>query len=115
MEIQPWFKELPISICVSDADGTILELNDLARQTYAPEGKEIIQTNMLDCHPEPARTKLVEMMQNEITNIYTIEKNGKKSIIIHVPWYSQGKYQGHVELSLAIPDQMPHFVREPKK
>jgi hypothetical protein len=55
------------------------------------------------------------MMQNEITNIYTIEKNGKKSIIIHVPWYSQGKYQGHVELSLAIPDQMPHFVREPKK
>ena len=46
-----------------------------------------------------------------ISNCYTIEKNGVHKLIYQSPWYVKGEYGGLVEISVEIPNPMPHFVR----
>jgi transcriptional regulator with PAS, ATPase and Fis domain len=108
-----WVKEFPGAITVCDSGGIIIELNDKAIENFREQGGEkLIGTNLLDCHPEPARTKLKELMEKRQINIYTIEKNGVKKLIHQAPWYIGGKYRGFVELSLEIPHDIPHFIRD---
>ena len=108
-----WVREFPGAITVCDRDGIILEMNDRAAQIFASDGgRELIGRNVLDCHPEPARTQLATLLATGASNVYTIEKNGVKKIIYQAPWQQDGRYAGFVELSLEIPFDMPHFVRE---
>jgi hypothetical protein len=107
-----WIKEFPAAVTVCDLQGLILEMNDRAVLAFASDGgAALIGTNVLDCHPEPARTKLRAMLAESRTNIYTIEKRGVKKLIYQCPWTEGGVYRGFVELSLEIPFEMPHFVR----
>jgi PAS domain-containing protein len=107
-----WVKEFPAGLTVCDADGTILEMNDKAEKIFEEDGgRDLIGKNVFDCHPEPARTQLAGMMQEQQPNIYTIEKNGIKKLIYQTPWYMDGVYAGFIELSMEIPFDMPHFVR----
>jgi hypothetical protein len=40
------------------------------------------------------------------------EQNGKKKLIYQAPWYdNDGKVAGLVEISLLIPEDMPHYRR----
>lgn len=113
MTLPAWIEGFPGAISVCDRDGVILYLNAQEIEVLAEEGgAALIGTNLLDCHPEPARSKLVEMMKNQQQNVYTIEKKGKKKLIYQTPWYEDGKYAGFVELSLVIPFEMPHFIRK---
>ena len=110
---QDWVKNFTGAITVCNTEGIILEMNAEAIKTFQEYGGEkLIGTNVLDCHPEPARTKLKELLQSKKKNIYTIEKNGVKKLIYQAPWYQDGKYAGIVELSLEIPSEMPHFIRK---
>jgi hypothetical protein len=52
------------------------------------------------------------MMNEQRTNVYTIERNGIKKLIHQSPWFRGAEYQGFVELSLEIPFDMPHFERK---
>jgi transcriptional regulator with PAS, ATPase and Fis domain len=107
-----WVKEFPASITVCDEEGVILEMNDKSVQTFAEDGgRKLIGSNILDCHPEPARTKTEHMLAAQEKNVYTIEKNGVKKLIYQSPWYKDGKYAGFVEIALEIPWELPHFVR----
>ena len=113
MEQHAWIKEFPAAVTVSDQDGIILEMNDRAAKTFAKDGGyALIGKNMLDCHPDPARGKLERIMDSRQPNIYTIEKNGVKKMIYQSPWYLEGKYAGFIEISLEIPFEMPHFIRD---
>jgi transcriptional regulator with PAS, ATPase and Fis domain len=113
MQPHEWVKGFPGAITVCDQEGTILELNDRAIQSFAREGGEcLIGQNVLDCHPEPARSKLRQMMADRKANVYTIEKQGVKKLIYQTPWYAGGEYAGFVEISLEIPFEMPHFIRQ---
>lgn len=113
MEQGFWVKELPASITVCDAAGTILEMNESAARTFEKDGgTALIGSNLLDCHPEPAREKLENLLRSESPNCYTIEKGGKKKLIFQSPWYHDGTYGGLVEISIALPDELPHFIRE---
>jgi PAS domain-containing protein len=113
MESANWVKEFPGAITVCDSQGTILFLNDQAVAVFKSQGgRGLVGTNLLDCHPEPARAKLGRMMEHLQSNVYTIEKKGRQRLIYQTPWYRDGRYAGFVELSLEIPDPMPHFVRE---
>ena len=108
-----WINEFPGAITVCDVDGIILEMNDQAAKGYAADGgRALIGKNMLDCHPEPARTKTKRLLESKQKNIYTIEKKGVKKLIYQAPWYRDGNFCGLVELSLEIPSEMPHFVRK---
>ena len=110
MATHPWVKIFPVKIEVCDTNGILLEMNDRAE---AQEGdRQLIGANILDCHPEPARTRLKQLLESGQPNIYTIEKRGQKKLIYQAPWYIDGKYAGFVELALDIPETMPHFVRK---
>jgi transcriptional regulator with PAS, ATPase and Fis domain len=107
-----WQKDFPGSITVADKDGIIIYMNNRALKTFENYGgKNLIETNVLDCHPEPAKSKLKELMENQSTNVYSIEKNGIKKMIYQAPWYKDYEYAGIVELSVEIPFEIPHFVR----
>ena len=113
MQDIPWLKEFPGDITVCDAAGVILDMNDGAAKTFAKDGgRNLIGTNLLDCHPEPSRTKVREMLASGQVNAYTIEKDGVKKLIYQAPWYQEGEYRGLVEVSLPLPDPLPHFVRD---
>ncbi len=113
MQAHEWVESFPGAVTVCDREGTIIELNYRAAQAFAKDGgRGLIGKNVLDCHPEPARTKLREMMTNQKANIYTIEKNGVKKLIYQAPWYANGEYAGFVEISLEIPFETPHFIRQ---
>ena len=53
------------------------------------------------------------LLDSRRTNVYTIEKRGQKKLIYQAPWYQEGQYRGFIELSLELPAEMPHFIREP--
>ncbi|MEN4012841.1 MAG: PAS domain-containing protein [Chloroflexota bacterium] len=113
MEDHTWVEEFPGAVTVCDTEGIILALNQAACGVFEQDGgKALIGSNVLDCHPESARKKLLEMMQSRQRNVYTIEKNGKHKLIYQSPWFIEGEYAGFVELSLEIPGELPHFVRK---
>ena len=107
-----WIAEFPAAITVCDKEGIILEMNDKAAKTFVLDGGyELVGLNMLDCHPEPARTKTERLLAAKEKNVYTIEKNGLKKLIFQSPWYQNNQYAGFVEISMEIPIEMPHFAR----
>jgi transcriptional regulator with PAS, ATPase and Fis domain len=107
-----WIDEFPAAITICDPDGILLEMNDRAARTLEKDGgRLLLGKSMLDCHPEPARTKTVELLGRREKNVYTIEKDGVKKLIYQSPWYKNGEFAGFVELSLEIPFELPHFVR----
>ena len=113
MESVDWIKEFPGALTVCDDRGIILSMNDQAAAVYeAWGGHRLVGSNILDCHPGPARAKLDRLLENPRANVYTIEKKGRHRLIYHTPWYRDGRYAGFMELALEIPEQMPHFVRE---
>jgi hypothetical protein len=52
------------------------------------------------------------MIEEGRTNVYTIQKKGKKKLIYQAPWFEGGRTAGFVELSFEIPWDMPHFNRD---
>jgi len=108
-----WTREFPGAITVCDAQGVILEMNDRAAEAFRDQGGEaLVGSNLLDCHPEPSRTKVRQQLASPTTNVYTMEKKGVHKLIYQCPWYADGKYAGLLELSLDIPASLPHFVRD---
>jgi transcriptional regulator with PAS, ATPase and Fis domain len=107
-----WIKEFPGAVTVCDPDGTIVEMNDRSGRMFQEQGgKSLIGTNLLDCHPGPARAKLEKIMEERQANAYTIEKNGRKKMIYQSPWFMDGVYRGFVEIVLELPEQLPHYIR----
>ncbi len=113
MKEHEWIKEFPAAVTVCDTDGIIIEMNDKSAKTHeADGGYELIGSDVLACHPEPARTKTERLLAAREKNVYTIEKNGVKKLIFQSPWYRNGKYAGFVEISLEISFVLEHFVRQ---
>ena len=109
-----WVEEYVGAITVCDAAGIILEMNDKAAENLREEGgRKLIGTNLFECHPEPSKTILKQIMEKHETNIYTVEKKGVKKLIHQAPWYVNGEYRGFIELSLEVPREPPHFIRDP--
>ena len=108
-----WVREFPGAITVCDLRGIILEMNDRAVQSFQEQGgAALLGSNLLDCHPEPSRTKVVQLLETRQPNVYTIEKRGVRKLVYQTPWSAAGQYAGFVELVLELPADMPHFVRD---
>jgi transcriptional regulator with PAS, ATPase and Fis domain len=113
MQPHPWVQDFGGSITVCDPEGRILEMNEKACATFAAQGgRALIGSNLFDCHPEPSRSKLREVLDTRRMNVYTIEKRGQKKLVYQAPWFRDGQYGGFIEISLEIPAEMPHFLRE---
>ena len=116
MDEHAWVREFPGAVTVCDPQGVILEMNAAAEETFAADGgPRLVGKNVLDCHPEPARSKLKTMLASGRQNVYTIQKNGKKKLVLQAPWTRDGAYAGFIELVLVIPWDMPHFNRDAPK
>ncbi len=112
MENSNWFDGVPFAVTVCDKNGIIVDMNEKSAVTFAKDGgKDLIHKSLLDCHPEKARSMILNMIKTESTNVYTIEKHGVKKLIYQCPWYQNGELGGLVELSVEIPFDMPHHVR----
>jgi transcriptional regulator with PAS, ATPase and Fis domain len=108
-----WLKEINAAVTICDNQGIIVYMNEKSEQEFENDGgKNLIGSNLFGCHPEPALTKLKEMLADGSTNVYTIEKEGKKKIIYQSPWFNENTFGGLIEISFNIPDEMPHFIRK---
>ena len=111
--MENWKDGVNFAITVCDAAGKIIEMNGKSAATFAKSGgSDLLGSSLLDCHPEPSKTKLKKMLAEPCTNAYTIEKNGVKKLIYQTAWLKDGRPAGLVELSLELPAEMPHFVRK---
>lgn len=114
---QDYFEFADLAVTVCGKDGEILDMNGKSVKTFVkPDMEPLIGKNVLDCHPEPARSLLADMLENPRTNVYTVEKEGLKKLIFQTPWYDgNGEYAGFMELSMVLPEVIPNRVRTPKK
>ena len=107
-----WQKEFNSAITVCDTNGIILYINDKSQKTFEKDGGEmLVGQSLFDCHPEKANEIIRDLLANQKTNAYTIEKKGVKKLIFQAPWYENGEFKGLVEISHVIPMEMPHFIR----
>ena len=108
-----WIKEFQGAITLCDVNGKILYMNDKSCRTFEKQGGgDLIGKSLFDCHGKESSEKLKELIQNRTDNAYTIEKYGIKKLIYQSPWYIKGEFKGLIELSLEIPLEMEHFVRD---
>ncbi len=108
-----WVKEFPVAVTVTDAQGLIVEMNNRSLKAFEEDGgAALLGTSVFDCHPEPARTKTLDLYDRQAPNHYTIRKKGQKKIIHQLPWFMNGAFAGFVEISIPIPDDLPHFDRD---
>ena len=51
------------------------------------------------------------MIENNHPHCYTISKHGQRKLIYQTPWREDGEVRGLVEISIVLPDEMPHYDR----
>jgi len=113
MSIGDWVEELPAEIMVCDTVGLILEMNTQAEALFAEDGgRDLLGTNVLNCHPDLARGKLERMMEEQTANTYFNTEDGEKRFFFQSPWHKDGVYAGFVEISFRLPEEIPHFIME---
>ena len=102
-----WYEELDAAITVCNDKGVIIYMNNKSIQQFAKYGgSELIGKNLLDCHPEPSKSKLTEMLNKPQSHIYSTHKDGVEKMIIQKPWTENGQFKGLVEISFLLPDKM---------
>lgn len=101
------------AITVCKRDGIIVYMNDFSIEQFEKYGGvKLMGTNLLDCHPEPSKSKLKEMLQVPSENMYTTEKNGIKKLIRQTPWMQNGEFMGVVEISFVLDTSMQNHIRK---
>lgn len=111
-QVCEWANEMNCGVTVSNAEGTIIYMNEKAKNIFAKYG-DLIGKNLMDYHKtERAVNTIRELLRTGGTNAYTIEKNGVRKMIYQTAWKKDGVISGLVEISMEIPQEMPHYIRK---
>jgi transcriptional regulator with PAS, ATPase and Fis domain len=112
--MESWLEEYDAAITICDLDGIILYMNERSKKSFTKYDDSVVMigSSLVECHPEPSRTKLLAMLKEPQTNVYTIEKRGIRKLIRQSPWYRDGMFSGVVEISLELPIDLSHHFRE---
>lgn len=111
-DIEEALKSIDAAITVCDADMRLLYMNGRAAQNFSSEnGPPPIGSSLLNCHKPHSIETMKAMLASGKPNIYTITKGGKKKLIWQGPWMKEGEIAGLVELSIQLPETMPHYDR----
>lgn len=105
-------KKAPFALTFAGADGKITYMNDRAAATFAKYGSDLVGKNLSDCHSENSRKKIADMFDKKYVNAYTIEKKGIKKLIYQFPVEDEKGFAGYGEISIELPEKIPHFKRE---
>lgn len=106
-----WAEDMNCAVTVCDKSGIIIFMNQKSRDTFCKNGESMVGHSMIPCHNEHSQAKIREMLEQGTSNCYTIEKNGVKKMIYQTPWRENGVVMGLVEISMVIPEEMPHYIR----
>jgi len=88
-------------------------MNDKSAEVFAKYGGyELIGRDLNNCHNPHSQKVIASLLAENKSNAYTIEKNGQKKLIFQSAWQDHnGQAAGLVEISIVLPEDMPHFVR----
>ena len=111
METEDIFKSVKASITVCDTEGKVIYMNDASQAVFG----DMVGKSMIPCHQQRSQDIIHRLMEQKETHAYTIQKGEVRKLIYQTPWYRDGELAGLVELSLVLPKEMPHYVREVKK
>lgn len=114
-ELMHWADEVGYAVTIADKDCRIIYMNKRSRETFCKNGEDLIGKNLMDCHPEHAKTIIRRLLSEGGTNAYTITKNGVNKLIFQSVWRLDGEIAGLVETSMVLPADMKHFDRDAKK
>lgn len=108
-----WAFGMNCAVTVCDADCRIIYMNERSRATFAARGgADLIGHNLNDYHSERSRAIIARLLAEGGVNCYTIQKNGQRKMIYQTAWRrDDGAVGGLVEISMVIPEDMPHYVR----
>lgn len=105
-----WAEGLNCAVTICDREGMILYMNRKAKETFASHG-DLIGKNLFDCHSPESAEKIRHMLDTGESNAYTISKQGMRKMIYQTPWRKDDAIAGMVEISMVIPETMPHYIR----
>jgi len=110
---QEIWDEFPSAVTITDSDAKIIYMNKKSIETFANDGGEkLIGESLFGCH-NPASNEIIRnILATGNPNTYTIEKKGKKKLIYQTPWFRDGIVAGLIELSIVLPENLPHFNRD---
>ncbi|MDE7179621.1 MAG: PAS sensor protein [Muribaculaceae bacterium] len=108
-----WAYGMDCAVTVVNTECEIVFMNERSRQTFAARGgADLIGHNILDYHNDRSKGIIRRLLSDGGSNAYTISKEGKRKMIYQTTWRrSDGSLGGLVELSMIIPEEMPHYVR----
>lgn len=114
ISVPDWAFRMNCAVTVADADCNIIYMNERSRQTFANRGgADLIGHNLMEYHNENSKAIIRRLLAEGGTNAYTIEKEGVKKMIFQTAWKDdEGKVAGLVELSMILPDHLPHYIRK---
>lgn len=74
-----WVDEFSGAVTVCNRQGIIVYMNrqsEIQFENYG--GKKLLGESLINCHPEPAKTQLLEMLEKPTENKYISEKKRPK-------------------------------------
>lgn len=119
--MEDFFKFTDCAVTVCDTECMIVYQNE---KSVAVNG-DMRGKCMLGCHNDRSRGIIARILSEGATNSYTISKKGQRKLIHQTPWYKEtgdtasdaqdgpsGRtIAGIIELSIVIPEEMPHYDR----
>jgi transcriptional regulator with PAS, ATPase and Fis domain len=107
-----WWNEIDAAVTVTDATGVIVAMNARSQETFARQGgARLIGRHVQDCHPRAIRTQIDAFLRDATPNHYTLRKAGQRKIVHQLPWFEGGVFAGMVEITVPIPEELPHRER----
>lgn len=113
MTMNDFFKYVEPAVTVCDTECVIVYQNE---KSVAVNG-DMRGKCMLGCHNDRSRGIIARILSEGVSNSYTISKKGQRKLIHQTPWYQDAAdgsgrtVAGIVELSVVIPEEMPHYDR----
>ena len=109
-----WLRSFQAAVTVADKEGVVIAMNEKACLTFTGSASDtsLVGSSLYHCHKPESIQKIKHMLATGENNIYTIENNGVKKMIVQQPFLEDGEVAGIVEISIVLPEQMPHYVRD---
>ena len=106
-----------VAITVTDENGIFTDMNTHSKRVNLKDvNKTAVGQDIKGCHNERSNKIIQHIIDSKTPNVYTITKKGQKKLIYQTPWFKDdGSFGGLVEISLVIPEQMPHYDRDAQK
>lgn len=103
----PWVDGMDYAVTVCDTEGIVIYQNERSRTVNG----DVRGRSLIPCHNERSREIIRHLLADGGTNTYTVEKGGIRKLIYQTAWRVDGIVRGLAEISIELPAEMPHYIR----